>query len=455
MKSGKHDQPIDPYLPSQGNSGYRVSRYELDLAYKVVGNALTGRAAITAVATEERSVLRFDLADGLRVGKVSVATVGAAQLADPKAPAAKAGPQPKIKHAHRDGKLAVTLAEPLPAGAAFVVAISYSGKPGPVRSRWGEVGFEELTEGAMVASQPNGAPSWFPCDDHPSSKASYRISITTDSPFTAIANGALVSRKTRSSQTTWVYEMPKPTPTYLVTLQIGAYAQAELAKSPVPIRAFYPAKHRDAVKARFAVQKKIVEVFERLFGPYPFASYGIVVTGDDLEIPLEAQGISIFGPNLLGPGWDSERLVAHELAHQWFGNSLTLGQWRDIWLHEGFACYAEWLWSENSGGPTAGAHAHAHYSRLARQPDTISIADPGPMGLFDDRVYKRGALALHALRRHLGDTAFFMLLRTWTTEHAYGTVTTEQFIDTAARFGDNGARPLLESWLYNKPLPPM
>ena len=97
----------------------------------------------------------------------------------------------------------------------------------------------------------------------------------------------------------------------------------------------------------------MIALFEGLFGPYPFDAYTVVVTDDDLEIPLEAQGLSVFGANHMDGRRGSERLVAHELAHQWFGNSLTVGLWRDIWLHEGFACYAEWLWSEASGGRTA------------------------------------------------------------------------------------------------------
>src|SRR4029077_15204336 len=91
----------------------------------------------------------------------------------------------------------------------------------------------------------------------------------------------------------------------------------------------------------------------------------VVVTDDELEIPLEAQGLSIFGPNHLNGTGHLERLVAHELAHKWFGNSLTVVRWSDIWLHEGFACYAEWLWSERAGGPSAAELAHRHHGELA------------------------------------------------------------------------------------------
>ena len=197
----------------------------------------------------------------------------------------------------------------------------------------------------------------------------------------------------------------------------------------------------------------MMALFERLFGPYPFGRYNVVVTADELEIPLEAQGLSAFGSNFLTDDWESVRLVAHELSHQWFGNSLTVATWRDIWLHEGFACYCEWLWSEESGGPTADDQARDHWKRLDRLPQDLLLGDPGPDDMFDDRVYKRGALLLHALRRTLGDEAFFGLLRTWADRHRHGTVTTEMFLALAAEVAGRDLDGLFDEWLSRKDLP--
>nr|WP_197483190.1 M1 family metallopeptidase [Rhodococcus sp. 852002-51564_SCH6189132-a] len=430
------DRPLDPYLPESGNRGYRASRYELELTYKVVSNRLDGRAKIIATTTDVRAKYSLDLAQSMRVTKVTVN-----------------GRRP-AKFAHRGGKLTVTPAEKLPAGAVLVFGVQYSGTPTPLRTMWGEVGWEELDEGSLVASQPNGAPTWFPCDDHPGSKATYRIAVTTDAPFVAIANGTLVHKTTKASRTTRVYEQPEPMATYLATVQTGHYEIRTLSNEPVPQYGIHPPRLRAAFDRDFARQTEMLELFTRLFGPYPFAHYTALVTDDDLEIPLEAQGLSIFGANFCDGTGREERLVAHELAHQWFGNSLTLNRWCDIWLHEGFACYAEWLWSENSGGRSAHAHALDAHRGLARKPQDILLEDPGPKDMFDDRIYKRGALTLHALRVQLGDESFFTLLRTWTAEHRHGNVTTAQFKDLAARFSDVSLRPLWEAWLSTRELPP-
>jgi aminopeptidase N len=177
------------------------------------------------------------------------------------------------------------------------------------------------------------------------------------------------------------------------------------------------------------------------------------VTDDELEIPLEAQGISIFGVNHCDGHRTSERLIAHELAHQWFGNSVTARRWRDIWLHEGFACYAEWLWSEDSGGRSADEHAQHYHQRLKSSPHDLLLSDPGPRDMFDDRVYKRGALTLHVLRRTIGDDNFFKLLQDWTSRHRHATAFTDDFTGLAANYADDSLRPLWDAWLYSTGVP--
>ncbi len=385
----------DDYTPGHGDVSYDVTHYDLELAYKVEGNHLTGRAVLDCVANESLERLSLDL-HALRVTKVTV----------------DGSP---VRYSHRKDALDVRLKAGLSGGESFSVSVQYSGHPAPLSSKQlGEAGWEELTDGVIVAGQPHGAPSWFPCNDRPSNKASYRLAITAPTTHRVVANGNLLSSKRHASSTTWVYDQPEPMAPYLATVQIGRYQLLEL-EAVVPLYAAVPGALVSKYDAAFGLQPEMLEAFTRLFGDYPFSGYTVVVTEDDLEIPLESQSLSTFGANFLVTDWDAERLIAHEMSHQWFGNSLTIGQWSDIWLHEGFACYAEWLWSEESGKASAHERALEHWDRLDDLDQDLLLADPGPELMFDDRVYKRGALLLHALRLTLGDDEFFRVLAGWAT----------------------------------------
>ncbi|MBB2911434.1 aminopeptidase N [Streptosporangium becharense] len=416
------------YFPTHGDDGYRVAHYDLSLDYRIGPNRLGGVARISAVALRPLTRLALDLG-AFRVSAVLVDGVG-------------------VRFTHRDGKLHLAPLRLWP--GTFTIEVRYAGTPRPVNSHWGGLGWEQLTDGVIVASQPIGAPSWFPCNDRPDDKASYRFSVTAASAYQVIANGEPVSRRRAASATTWVYEQREPMAAYLASVQIGRYQLAE----PAPgMRLAFPARHASRVRHDFERQARMMEVFGERFGPYPFGSYTVVVVDDELEIPVEAQGMSIFGRNHVDGRRGEERLVAHELAHQWFGNSLTVADWRGIWLHEGFATYAEWIWSEVSGGLSSDDHALRWHRRLAALPQNFVLADPGPRRLFDDRVYKRGALTLHALRRTMGDDAFFALLREWTAGHRHGTVTTEAFTALAARRTTAAVDGLFSAWLHDTRLP--
>jgi aminopeptidase N len=441
------DTSGDSYLPGHGNGGYRVEHYDLDLDYRIGPNRLSGNAVITAVTTQALSRFSLDLV-GFRINGV---------LVD--------GKSAKFTLSGRD-KLTVRPVRSLPLGARFTVEVRYVGNPRPIASVWGDIGWDELTDGSLVASQPIGAPSWFPCNDHPADKATYRVALTTSSSYAVLVTGNLVSRRTGASTTTWVYERPEPTATYLMSVQIGRYDDVELvAGGPdadvesvvgaVLQRAAVPSRLRKSFARDFGRQGQMMDVLQWFFGPYPFIAYVVVVTDDDLDDPIEAQGMSIFGANHIDGRRTYERLAVHELAHQWFGNSLTVADWRHIWLNEGFATYAEWLWSAESGGLSAHAHARIWHARMAAKPADLRLSDPGVARMFDERVYRRGALTLHALRHELGDQVFFVLIKAWAAEYRHSTVTTAQFITMAELYAGRSLREFFAAWLDSPRLPPL
>ncbi|TCK61261.1 M1 family metallopeptidase [Curtobacterium sp. PhB136] len=403
----------DPYTPHSGDRRWSATHYDLRLDYRVATNRLDGTATITATALEPLDRVVLDL-HGLTVDRADV------------------DGQRAKKTSTAVHKLTVTPAEPIAAGAEFTLHVRYRGTPHPLRSPWGQIGWEELTDGVIVAAQPTGAPSWFPCNDRPDDKATYRIEVTCESGYDVLANGELLGQERAGRGTRWTYATTDPMATYLATVQIGRYRTHTLRGAPVPVTIHHPADLTAAVKTDFGQVPEMLALYADRFGPYPFPAYGVVVTDDELEIPLEAHGLAVFGRNHVDGEHGTDRLIAHELAHQWFGNSVTLGRWRDIWLHEGFACYAEWLWSEHRGGDTADVLAAEHRQALLDHPSDLVVADPGAKDMFDDRVYKRGALALHALRRTVGDPAFSAGLRTITERHRHGTVTPSDVVDAFA-----------------------
>lgn len=432
---------LDSYTPASGTPALSIEHYDLTLDYRIEPNRLVGHATLQATVTQECDAIEVDFV-GLRCDRAQIN-------------------KKRCRFKIVGSKLVLRTGEPFTAGQQVTIDVYYSGNPEPAMGMWGDVGWEELTDGVLVAGQPNGAATWFPCNDHPSDKATFEVSILVESEYTAISNGDLVRTRRKAGRNQWVWRSEQPVATYLATMQIGRYRRGEIdvpaGQEPtrVPLRLAVVEERWQQAQQALGVQHGMMRAFEERFGPYPFTAYGVVVADDVLEIPLESQPLSIVGPNHLRHSWEAERLVAHELAHQWFGNAVTPARWRDIWLNEGFACYSEWLWWEASGRGSAEEQAREHYASLARTPKAWILADPGPEDMFDDAVYKRGALALHTLRGVAGDEAFFGLVQEWMARHRYGNVTTEDFLDLVVERLGTAARQVIDPWLFEAGVPPM
>lgn len=288
--------------------------------------------------------------------------------------------------------------------------------------------------------------TWFPANNHPKDKSSYDFTITVPKGRTAVANGVLRGVRTVNGHTTFRWHQAEPMAAYLATATVGKF-KTEQYTTGDGIQVFNAVDSREA-QAAAPVLKKLPSVLKwesRLFGPYPFRAAGSIVDhAPDVGYALETQSRPLYDS---AP--DVSTLV-HESAHQWFGDSVSLTAWKDIWLNEGFATYAEWLYSEQHGGDSAQKSFDALYARPAgNELWAFPPGDPGSgRNIFDTPVYARGAMTLHELRKAVGDHDFFRILRAWATEHRGGHGTTAQFVKLSERISGEDLSGLFHTWLY-------
>lgn len=427
----------DSLYPGLGDPGYDIDHYAIDISLQDTGT-IDAVTTIAATALEDLPVITLDFT-GFKIESVAVDEADAT-------------------FDRSKGKLRVTPDVAPPAGEEFIVEIAYSGTPGPVATEAipVPVGWNTTETGIhYVIAEPDAAHSWFPSNDHPTDKATFTFRIAVPDGVVAVANGLHTESVTDVGTVTWVYEMPQPMATYLATVVIGDLHIVEdersTAAAGIRIRNVLTSSTASAPPASLETQGEMMAHLETLFGPYPFDVYGIAVV-PGFGSALENQTLSIFGEPLVNdPVF--EFVLVHELAHQWFGNLVSPGDWSDIWLNEGFATYAEWLWIEHTEGAAAVTQIATGTRDRLVEAGTPPPGSPPADDLFNAGVYQRGALTLYALREKVGDEAFFATLRTYLDEFAHGTARTEDFIRIAEQTSGTGLRNLFDAWLYQKAVP--
>jgi aminopeptidase N len=341
----------------------------------------------------------------------------------------------------------VTPAAPLVAGGQFEVVVAYRGRPHNITDAdESPDGWIRTDDGVFVAAEPQGAPTWFPCNDTPIDKATFEIKIAVPRGLEAISNGALIKRGHHAGKSIWSWVEGEPMATYLATATIGEFRIQRSRAAGVP--SLVAVDPRVANRSRDALRKlpRIVKLFTRLYGPYPFGQVGAVVdSAPQVGYALETQTRPIFDQA------PDDVLLAHELSHQWFGDSVSLERWPEMWLNEGFATWSEWRWTQATGGIST-ARQFKQLTRLpARRTDVWSpppAVIPAPKQLFADSIYVRGAMALEALRQQIGNAAFYATLRDWAAAHRHANGSIGEFIALAEARSGQQLDDLFQTWLY-------
>ncbi|GAA0444649.1 M1 family metallopeptidase [Streptomyces olivaceiscleroticus] len=424
----------DPLFPALGNGGYDVRHYALGLDYDVPHGTLDATARLTSRARQRLASFSLDL-HGLKVTRVQVD----GERAD---------------FSRRGDKLRVRPADPLAKGHTFRTTIAYEGRPSDFTDPDGSTeGWVRTTDGAFVVGEPAGSQTWFPGNHHPSDKATYDITVTVPEGYTAVANGELRSRKSAAgARTTFHWHSGQPMASYLATATIGKFrVRTGRTEQGLPLYVAVDPKEARKSAEPLGHLADIVTWESKVFGRYPFSSVGAIVDHPpkSVDYALETQTKPIYS------GAPDELTVVHETAHQWFGDSVTPKTWQDIWLNEGFATYAEWLWAERHGGKSPQQQFDVHHRRPADDP--LWAFPPGRPGkaenVMDTPAYERGAMVLQQLRNAVGDRTFFRILKEWPAEYRHGTAGTKDFIAFSERQAHKDLSGLFDTWLYGKGKP--
>ena len=432
-------EPVDPegvgdsFYPKLGNPGYDVLHYQIEFDVDPSANTISAVTSITAQATENLETFNLDLS-GLEVHSVTVDGADA-------------------EFSRSGHELTVQPASPLTASSQFAVAVVYSGSPEPIADPgvpFSEMGWLHQDGVIYTLGEPSGSMTWFPSNNHPTDKATYEIRITVPEGVTAASNGLLIDETATGGRATYTWRMDDPMATYLAAVYIGDFDRIDhgpLYEDGPLLRDYVPRDAPPEIAEALSVTPAVIAFLEDRLGPYPFDAYGTIVMPFPLGLALENQTLSVHGPATIGPG-----IIAHELAHQWLGDSVSPADWSEIWLNEGFATYLHVMFEAEHYG----TDFNAAMEQLHAQLPSFASVPPKGIGieeLFDPSVYYRGAATLHALRLHAGDDAFFEILRAHYDRSAGGTTNTAEFLGIVDEIAGPDAVDLVESWLFDDAVP--
>ncbi|MDN0197552.1 M1 family metallopeptidase [Streptomyces sp. S.PNR 29] len=436
----------DRLFPYLGNPGYDVASYDLAFTYPGTNREpLRAVTTIDARTTADLDRVNLDFAHG-KVDSVKVD-----------------GRPATFTSAGED--LVITPEKPLSQGSRVKITVRHTSDPAPAKGREG--GWVRTADGLAMANQADAAHLVFPCNDHPSDKALFTIRVTAPDGYTAVAGGLPAGVDRDGGTSTWTYRTKHPMATELAQVSIGrSTVLRRTGPHGLPVRDVVPTRHRAAIEPWLEKTPGQIAWMESKVGRYPFETYGLLTADADTGFELETQTLSLFERKIFAEGgypkWYVESIMVHELAHQWFGNSVSPRTWSDLWLSEGHATWYEALYAEEKAGKALQARMKAAYGVSDRwrasggPPAAPKAPAPGKKtGIFRSNVYDGAALVLYALRQEIGRPAFERLEREWVSVHRDGNATTADFVRLASQISGRDLGGFFQAWLYGAKTPPM
>ncbi|HEX4688237.1 MAG TPA: M1 family metallopeptidase [Nocardioides sp.] len=419
----------DTVYPQVGDPGVDALHYTLDLAWDDRATRLTGTETMLFRATRSADHVRLDLASQLLVGHVWLD-----------------GTPVSFDHSTKD----LVVSASVTAGSRHVLQVTYGGTPEPVtaptdRADFSTTGWTVAQDGTVWTMQePFGAYSWYAVNDQPSDKAFYDFTIHAPAGKVGVANGELRSRRTTSSGTTTRWRLPEPAASYLVTIAIGRFTETQdTGPHDLPITYWTPSGQPAILReVRYAPQA--VRYLEGLVGRYPFPTLGILVV--PAMSAMETQSMVTLGTS---PYTLSRDVITHEIAHQWYGDTVTPADWSDLWMNEGMATYlAEANWTGDHG-PHSREDILQSWSRFAPglrlKYGAPTHYRPGTFG--EGNVYYIPALMWDTIRQRLGDDEFWSLATRWLQTHRYTSQDRDTLVAWWSKESGQDLSSLFDAWL--------
>lgn len=432
----------DSLYPSLGNPGYDVVSYDIGFAYTGDNTKpLETVTTIDAKATAGLDRINLDFTKGV---------VHAVEVNGESAEFTTAGED-----------LVITPRQPVQPDEQLHIVVRHTSDPSGEQVG----GWVRTSDGLVMANQADAARRVFPCNDHPSDKALFTFRVTAPQDLTVAANGLATATERRDGQVVSTFTTSHPMATELAQVSIGrSTVIPRQGPHGLPLRDVVPTRDAKALEPWLKRTPGQIEWMEKRVGAYPFETYGVLIAAARTGFELETQTLSLFERSLFVrrdlPRWYVDGLMVHELAHQWFGDSVSPRVWSDVWLNEGHATWYELLYSEEVYGRSLARQMRDVYAksdgwRAEGGPPAAPKPATGQIGIFRPVIYEGGALALYALRQEIGKDAFEALERRWVSDHKDGTATTADFIQLASKVAGRDLSGFLHEWLYAEKTPPM